>query len=66
MRVCRECGCGDFTACVYRDEGTMFTCFWVTEDLCSFCALDYSTPPDLRERVQVPGVDNVIIAGAVL
>ena len=35
-RVCRECGCGEFTPCY--DELAGGACAWVEEDLCSACA----------------------------
>lgn len=33
--VCRVCGCLDWNACINRWGET---CWWVEEDLCSFCA----------------------------
>ena len=34
-RICRECGCWDWNACVDAHDGP---CWWVEEDLCSVCA----------------------------
>ena len=32
---CKKCGCTDEDACLNADG---YTCAWVEEDLCSFCA----------------------------
>ena len=34
-RTCRECGCWDWNACCDMRDGP---CWWVEEDLCSYCA----------------------------
>lgn len=36
--ICRRCGCSWFEPCVYDDGVFAFACYWVAEDLCSFCA----------------------------
>ena len=34
-RKCRICECTDFHACL--NDATGETCYWIEEDLCSFC-----------------------------
>lgn len=65
MRVCRECDCTDLNACVVDRKGTRYACFWVEEDLCSFCALSVDDEERDRQRPDVRGVD-LIAAGGVL
>lgn len=35
---CKYCGCDDYHACSYFEDGKVRTCFWVEEELCSRCA----------------------------
>lgn len=35
QRSCKICGCTDDNACIHPDLGA---CWWVDDDLCSFCA----------------------------
>lgn len=35
-RLCRECACSEFDACVHEVCGG--ACYWVEKDLCSTCA----------------------------
>jgi len=44
-RVCRECGCSYFNPCMNTITGN--TCYWVAEDLCSFCAAKEMTGGDM-------------------
>lgn len=38
-RVCRDCGCTDWTAC-YDQRSELLSCWWVEDDLCSACDVE--------------------------
>lgn len=62
--TCRVCGCHDMEACVRETALTVIVCFWVSGDLCSFCAL--GEPVEGRARRPVPGVDILEPQGGLL
>jgi hypothetical protein len=60
--TCTVCGCHDLQACATVRGGIEYRCFWVAEDLCSFCAL--KVPGE--DRMPVRGVDVVTAFGGIL
>ena len=60
--TCLACGCSDFDACVTVRGDFEYRCFWVAEDLCSFCALKLPG----EERRPVRGVDEIAAVGGIL